>query len=54
LTAFAPPKYRLAVVQGLMEEGGGGIGAGYRFGQHLCLLSALQAVCEEWTGLRKR
>lgn len=37
-----------------MEEGGGGIGAGYRFGQHLCLLSALQAVCEEWSGVRKR
>ena len=53
LTPGATPlDARLASLRALLE--GGGIGAGLRFGEHMCLLAALQAFCEEWGPLRKR
>ena len=53
LTPGATPlDARLASLRALLEDGG--IGAGLRFGEHMCLLTALQAFCEEWVPLRKR
>lgn len=47
-----PLDARLASVRALLE--GEGVGVGFRFGEHMCLLAALQAFCEEWGPLRKR
>ena len=47
-----PLDARLGAVQALLD--GDGIAVGFRFGQHMCLLTALQAFCEEWASLRER